>query len=342
MILRTGKFRAGTAALLACFGFIYTTFGQGSLTPPGPPAPVMKSLAEVEPRTAITNLPITITDSGSYYLVGTLTGVSGSNGVTIAANDVKLDLNGFALQGVPGSLTGISVSSHCTNLVVCNGIIRDWGGPGVSGFSFIHGGRFTDLFVTTNASLGLAVGYNCVVKNCVANYNLSYGIEANIGSIVADCTVNYNGSDGIRGQYFLCHDCVSTFNGGTGIFAYNYSRVQHCHCVQNAYDGIAVGLACQALENTCVNNNTSGSTGSAGIRSFYSPGHIEGNFVQFSSGIGIFINTNSVLLSSGWTVIRNRTSGPSSTAYVYPASGNDIGPIGTAAISTSPWANLRN
>jgi hypothetical protein len=179
------------------------------------------------------------------------------------------------------------------------------------------------------------------VNNCVANNNLEYGIEANIGSIVTDCSVNYNGSDGIRGQYFLCRDCVSTFNGGTGIFAYNYARVLHCHCVQNGLDGIALGIACEALQNTCVNNDTSAGASSAGIRAFYTNGHIEDNFVQFSSGIGIFVETNSIITGTGWSVTRNQTQGPTGTAYIYPA-GNDIGPVGSAATATSPWANLRN
>ena len=143
MIPRTGKSRAGAAALLACIGFIHTTFGQGSLTPPGPPQPTMKSLSEVEPRTVIAALPITITNSGSYYLTGSLTGVAAFNGITIAASDVALDLNGYALVGVPGSLTGILVPNAQTNLVVRNGVIRNWGGSGVSGFSTIHSGRFT-------------------------------------------------------------------------------------------------------------------------------------------------------------------------------------------------------
>src|SRR5437667_49820 len=45
-----------------------TAFGQGSLTPPGPPAPSMKSLAQIEPRTPISSLPFTINAAGSYYL----------------------------------------------------------------------------------------------------------------------------------------------------------------------------------------------------------------------------------------------------------------------------------
>ena len=71
----------------------------GSLTPPGAPAPTMKTLAEVEPRTPISSIPITISEFGSYYLTGNLTGLPGTNGITIISDSVTIDLNGFALIG---------------------------------------------------------------------------------------------------------------------------------------------------------------------------------------------------------------------------------------------------
>jgi hypothetical protein len=74
-----------------------TVFAQGSLTPPGAPAPILRTLTQVEPRTAITNIPYTISQPGSYYLATNL--VSASSGVTIATNGVTLDLMGFALAG---------------------------------------------------------------------------------------------------------------------------------------------------------------------------------------------------------------------------------------------------
>ena len=46
--------------------------GQGSLTPPGAPGETMKALAQVEPRTPISSLPYTISESGSYYVTGNL------------------------------------------------------------------------------------------------------------------------------------------------------------------------------------------------------------------------------------------------------------------------------
>ena len=94
------------------------TFAQGSLTPPGAPAPTMKTLTQIEPRTAISSIPTTITQSGSYYLTGNLSGVAGQNGITIVASDVTLDLNGFTLTGVPSSIDGISFGSNLSNLAL--------------------------------------------------------------------------------------------------------------------------------------------------------------------------------------------------------------------------------
>src|SRR5689334_14299720 len=96
------------AAVVSTFSILPSAFGQGALTPPGAPAPTMKSLDQVEPRTPIPSLPFTITNSGSYYLTTNLTGQSGTNGITIACSPVTLDLSGFALTGVSGALVGVN------------------------------------------------------------------------------------------------------------------------------------------------------------------------------------------------------------------------------------------
>lgn len=88
---------------------------QGPLTPPGAPAPLMKTLEQVEPRTPVnavntpgdTNAVYVISQPGSYYLTGDVLGVPDQHGIRIDADYVTLDLNGYTLDGVIGSLSGI-------------------------------------------------------------------------------------------------------------------------------------------------------------------------------------------------------------------------------------------
>jgi hypothetical protein len=103
---------------------------QGPLAPPGAPAPLFKTLDQVEPRRPIESLPFTINQPGSYYLTGNLNG-AGGNGITIIANNVTLDLMGFALVGGPGTTDGVNVSVNVTNITIRNGSISRWGGMGV-------------------------------------------------------------------------------------------------------------------------------------------------------------------------------------------------------------------
>ena len=47
-----------------------------------------------------------ISQSGSYYLTGSITGVAAKHGIKITAPYVTLDLGGFTLTGIAGSLSG--------------------------------------------------------------------------------------------------------------------------------------------------------------------------------------------------------------------------------------------
>ena len=68
-------------------------FARGPLTPLGAPAPTMKALDQVEPRTPISTLPFTISQGGSYYFTRNLqfNAVSG-DAITITAAYETLDL----------------------------------------------------------------------------------------------------------------------------------------------------------------------------------------------------------------------------------------------------------
>lgn len=120
--------------------------------------------AETTNCTAITSLPTTITSQGVYCLTGNLgTSITSGNAVTINANNVTLDMNGFKLGGLgagDGTLaTGISAFQR-KNITIKNGIIR----------GFYRGIRLYD-----NSPYTTSQGH--VVQNILADQNTRTGIE---------------------------------------------------------------------------------------------------------------------------------------------------------------------
>jgi parallel beta-helix repeat protein len=212
-------------------------FAQGSLTPPGAPGPTMKTLSQIEPRTPISSLPYTISAPGAYYVTTNLTGVSGTNGITIAANDVTLDLKGYSLVGVPSSIEGVVVSGNRTNLWIGNGNIRGWGVDGLDAGN-AQSAVFADLNVIGCGNTGFRPGTASVITRCTASANTQEGFLALDGCVFSQCSANYNGAAGIS----------------TG----NNCRLTDCRAQFNNYDGIAAGLACTISGCTSANNTNSG------------------------------------------------------------------------------------
>jgi parallel beta-helix repeat protein len=276
----------------------------GGLEPPVPPGtPTMKPLNELEPRRPIypDMLPLTITESGSYYLAENI--VTTGGGITVDTTDVTIDLNGFALEG--GTGVGINYTISGGRITVRNGTVSGW------------------------ASHGISVGFQALVENVLVRDNGGIGINTEGSSRVFDCYAYNNDADGIWvGSDSMVRGTTAVSSGNNGIRAETSGMVLDCIVRNSGANGIRVDYESVVRGNLCTQNWVGDV---AGILAVTGSSRIEGNHVS-SNTIGIRVNGTANI------VIRNSAVG-NITDYDIPA-GNDAGPIGKAATATSPWANL--
>ena len=347
----------------------------GELDPPAAPAPTMKTLEEIKPQVPINaiNTPgdtgslFIISQPGAYYFTGNIRGISGQNGIVVQADDVTLDLNGFSLVGLPGSLDGIAVPSSQINLEIKNGVIRDWGGDGVDVW-FGRNSRAFGLRISNNGGTGLRFGTSvgiyppntttgCIVQDCVSesnggdgifvgggstvsgcvgSSNTGIGIRAAAGSTVLHCTASSNSNAGFSiGAGSTISYCSATNNnapGSTpGIITAQNCTISYCSSTNNRY-GIIGSSGCVIISNSCLYNQDGGNgygIGASGLS------RIEGNSVA-GNDIGI------ESLDGGRNLIIRNSAANNSPNYSI-GTGNFTGPIintsGTIT-STNPWANF--
>jgi hypothetical protein len=344
--------------VVSSFILPHSSFGQGALTPPAAPAPTFKTLQQVEPRTPITNLPVTISVPGSYYFITNLTGAAG-DGIHINVGDVTLDLNGFALIGGTGA--GILLPNPVSNVRIRNGTVRGWGGAGISagngsncrfeallssgnGGDGIRGGARTLILgcvAQANGAVGLASGSDSVMRDCTATGNTN-GIV--VTGVITGCTANDNAARGISlGSSTVASDCGAFNNGTEGIFCNGSgSVIRNCSAVFNTGDGIHAFADIVILANMCDSNGQGAGTG-AGIHIMTggagTGSRIEGNNVT-DNDTGIDVD------NAGHLIIKNSAQG-NTTDYSI-AAGNRVGEIlvvtnaATVTITNcNPWANFR-
>lgn len=302
----------------------------------------VKSIREIESRIAVNaeNTPgdeqclFRITQPGSYFLPGNIRGEKDKYGIAIAASGVTLDLNGFDVVGVPGSLDGISaVVDDLRNIALMGGSVRDWAGDGVDLASASPTNCLVqDLRVSDNTGHGLVIASSSTVRECVARANAGSGIVAGARCTVIDCTSSGNGVGAAAGHGIVVgssstvSDCTAVANGmgaggGTGILAGQTSMVRDCvadgngseksaqrHGIEvssgatvagcsvtrNKGDGIRASAQCLILSNKCVSNGDGGD--GAGIHITGTRNRVEGNQCDASDrGIDVDADENIII-----------------------------------------------
>ena len=246
------------AAAFALLGLIVifqpsTAFGQGALTPPGPPGATMLTLSQVEPRTPVdsTHTPgggsdeFVISNPGSYYLTSNIT-VTTSMGIGIITNGVRLDLNGFTIFG--GGY-GISISPGTTNCTVRNG----------SFFNSIQAGIVSsgsdDVFEDLNV------------------FNTGYGMECyGDCGVIKNCSFYRNGNSAILlygGNYLIADNNCSSNNvlnaaNGASIFIdTSNNRIENNFVTGSGPAGYGIWINNQSsiTNNIVIRNSVSGGGG---------------------------------------------------------------------------------
>jgi parallel beta-helix repeat protein len=348
-----------TRHMLAAIALI-TIAAESRAGPINPPAGPVTPTPGPEPRTPISSATTPgdsdgtpsvykITQPGSYYLTGNITGVVGKHGIEIAASGVTLDLNGFDLVGVPGmgAFDGLSTTVFgLTDICVLNGSVRNWGGNGVNlgsqvlelGAPGTANSRVADVRASGNAGAGIRTEFSSTITGCAASGNGGVGISASDGSTITGCSASGNSSDGILAGFGAtiagcsvarnAGNGISTGGGGTitgcsayantitGFFPGNGSTVAQCTARQNVGDGIRVASQCVVLANTCSGNGTGAGDG-AGVHATGADNRIEGNTCTGADrGVDVDAAGNMVIRNTcsgntaNWTIVANNVVGP--------------------------------
>ncbi len=339
------------------------TVGTTSLDPPddafsdGKPVATMKTLNQVEPRTAIYELPIVITNSGSYYLTDSLDGVAGRHGITIAAHDVGLDLNGFSIWGTNGAFHGIFISNGVHNVTIRNGVVGEWSGWGLFAPA-AHNTDVSNVRFYENGVGGMRVGFDSTLERCAAMDCGGPGIVVGDASTVTGCKASDNGGDGFRGGGGAqIVECMAEHNGGHGIFVTYYATVSRCLSVTNGTNGISAEWSCLLQNNNCGENGRTSRAG-AGIHVRGNANRIENNNLTDNhiglllTGGGNRVAQNNIMengvglqdMADGNLIYGNSAGWSNSTTNYILSGRSNVGQIlrspGSNFDNRNPWANF--
>ena|SRR5690348_8908241 len=197
----------------------FTTFGLTILFAFAPAALAVDGTVLINQSTITNGLtgcptgghfPIIICQSGSYRLSGNLTVPdANTDAIHITADNVTIDLNGFAILGPGAKGSGTAIVG--SNTSVSNGTIRGMGSQGI----FVTGhSRVYKILVIGNGGDGIVSSGLGLVSECISSENGGVGINVGAG-IVMNNVVSENAGDGISGTAVITGNAV--FSNANGI-----------------------------------------------------------------------------------------------------------------------------
>jgi parallel beta-helix repeat protein len=310
-----------------------TRSSAGPLDPPGAPAPTMKTLQQVEPRTPISSLPFTISQPGSYYVTGNLSVSSAIDGITVQADDVTIDLNGFELNGNgvgTNAVTEGAASPTRLNWRVYNGSVVGWGDAlfGVD----VSNGQIDHISASGIRGTGLYLGAGARVSDCsVAGSNtLFVGIETGSESSVESCsTRGFNTGISVSSQSTVAACNVTGAVYGVQLIG---STIKSCRIAATEY-GILAWQGQSVILGNEIDMTSAIYPASCGIYSAAGGTAIDGNRLT-NSPKGVCL-----VGSSGVTATRNSFYNMT-TGTFSGYGGNDVPGLVAAASATNPLANI--
>ena len=187
-------------------------------------------------------LPMIITQSGSYRVTAPLSYAGTSNGITIMAHGVTVDLNGFTLTG-PGAAGqhGVYQSPSYRDAVVRNGFVRNWGQSLAFGVYLAGPNSRIERVQVAGCGEGFLVGKGGCVQDCLASQldtsGVGYGIYAGADARVSGCivrdqvagsvAVGISLGEGAMAKHCVVYD-VSSSQTAYGLLGDGRNTVEYC------------------------------------------------------------------------------------------------------------------
>jgi len=224
--------------------------------------------------------PVTITQPGTYDLVGDLTIADQvASAIVVQANNVTIEMNGFRIigpvtcSGPPTNCTPSTVgagnvgidgwSYSPTNLVVRNGSVTGMG----TGILASYDGRVEHVQAIQNGDAGIRARIGTAVSDSTGTYNGHVGVEA---GLMIKCVASHNGQYGLAGTGTaaggsLIKDSLATFNDSYGVYLGGSGNVVGTTVVENNVGMYTDGGASQVLDSLFASNTLVGVTVHTGV-----------------------------------------------------------------------------
>jgi len=264
----------------------------------------------------------TISSPGEYVLSGNITNSVANPCIYIASSNVILGGNGFTMNGVTGSTTGIQVYGGRENVTIKNLVIKNYAyGVYLNGLSYGLSEISIDNNTITNSSIyGIYLYYGNTYHN-ITNNNISYntrGIEfaSNAGYNPLDF-INISNNIINNNIYGITQHPVGKGGGGP----YYYITIMSNVISNNTNDGVVLRGNYAVIKNNTIRFNGNGSfdgdSSSTGggiyFEGIQDGGSFSNNTASNNNGYSIkAVNfpkiTNNIVYSNSYGIITTNTA----------------------------------